>query len=89
MNHLRLLQLNILPAINPDITGEQFFHQIVQHCNADKAKNLVLVSRLFESTTIKEDGAPLVVRQVSTDNSSLVPLHVLLSSCALHFLFPA
>ena len=66
--HLPVLQLNFLPLLNPEITGEQFFHRIVQHCSSDKGKNIVLVSRPFKSTTLKEDGAPLVVRQVSTDD---------------------
>ena len=64
-DHLPLLQFNFLPLLNPEITGEQFFHRIVQHCSSEKGKNLVLVSRPFKSTTLKEDGAPLVVRQVS------------------------
>ena len=50
-DHLPLLKLNILPLLNPEITGEQFFHRLVQYCNTDKAKNLVLVSRPFKSNT--------------------------------------
>ena len=63
-DHLSLLDNNFLPLLE-NISGEQFFHRVVQHCSANKGKNCILVSRPFKSTTVKVDGAPLVVRQVS------------------------
>ena len=63
-DHLSLLDNNFLPLLE-NISGEQFFHRVVQHCSSNKGKNCILVSRPFKSTTVKVDGAPLVVRQVS------------------------
>jgi len=63
-DHLSLLDNNFLPLLE-NISGEQFFHRVVQHCSSNKGKNCIIVSRPFKSTTVKVDGAPLVVRQVS------------------------
>ena len=83
-DHLSLLNNNFLPLLQ-NISGEQFFHRVVQHCSADKGKNCILVSRPFKSTTVKVDGAPLVVRQVSVKL-----FHSLCVGAAevLHFFFP-
>ena len=65
-DHLEYLEKKCLSIVAGTISGEQFFHRIVQHCSQNKGNNFVLVSRPFKSTTMKVDGAPLVVRQVST-----------------------
>ena len=64
-DHIDYLEKNCLSILPGTISGEQFFHRIVQHCSANKGNNFVLVSRPFKSTTMKVDGVPLVVRQVS------------------------
>ena len=83
-DHLSLLNNNLLPLLQ-NISGEQLFHRVVQHYSADKGKNCVLVSRPFKSSTVKVDGAPLVVRQVSVKL-----FHSLCVGAAevLHFYFP-
>ena len=65
-NRLPVLSLNFLPLISQYIYGEQFFYRNFQHCYAAEGIYLVLVSRPYKSTITKEDGAPLVVRQVSS-----------------------
>ena len=59
-----LLKLNFFPVHNEQCFNEQFVHRFVQHANANRGKSVVLVSRPFKSTSIKIEGAPLVVRQV-------------------------
>ena len=65
-DHLDYLEKICLPFMPGTISGEQFFHRIVQHCSANKGNNFVLVFIPFKSTTIKVDGVPVVVRQVSS-----------------------
>ena len=87
-DHLPLLNNCFLPLLQ-DISGEQFFHRVVQHCSADRGKNCVLVSRPFKSTTLKVDGSALVVRQVSTPFASVCvgSANTVLMTCPTFF-FP-
>ena len=59
----QLLNCSFLPPTDSP-SGTRLFDSFFKFCSADK-KNVVLISRPFRSTTLKESGVPVVVRQVS------------------------
>ena len=58
----QLLNCSFLPATDT-ASGTKLFDSFFKFCSVDK-KNIVLISRPFRSTTLKDSGVPVVVRQV-------------------------
>jgi len=58
----QLLNCSFLPPTDSP-SGTRLFDSFFKFCSADK-KNVVLISRPFRSTTLKESGVPVVVRQL-------------------------
>ena len=59
----QLLNCSFLPATDT-ASDTKLFDSFFKFCSVDK-KNIVLISRPFCSTILKESGVPVVVRQVS------------------------